>query len=413
MTSNTINVLTTIEGANIGDELVATSRRNPAVVIRGRLADAGGVALLLETSDGARSAFLHDEWNFTATAPSTASFEALEVACPACASKPEDGTTAPSVEEIARVIYLHGLHVPEAPTTLPASCVAPECTWASDLKGIDLRDAHNAHVAEVIRALYAGHALDSLLDTRRKKIAELEAEVSRLTALAANKQTVIDEDRADAKRNRELHAAEVADLKHAVALEVDRTNDANQRADELAARVRKLEAEAALFEHVIEAADERIATLLRLDAADDDLDQAETALSEAEKLFDAATQADLETASALDQAKAKLREAAAEGKPCSCGSRNAYAMTPGQRLVHQADGPCFIQFVVDAEAMFGKFNPADLGQPFGKFEPGAAVWLNPQERDAFRKVTADLRNADRKAAAEVRDAAPEAGGIDA
>lgn len=389
MTSNTFTVITTTEAARIGDVVVATNHNDSAVVERGRLVDVRIDEIILEKDNGYRVALAVKEWSFTAAPPEPAAFVAVEAWCPGCASKPEDGTTAPSVEEIARVIYLHGLHVPEAPTALPASCVAPECTWASDLKGIDLRDAHNAHVAEVIRALYAGHTLDSLLDARRKKIAELEAEVARLSALAANKQTVIDEDRADAKRNRELHAAEVADLKHAVALEVDRTNDANQRADQLAARVQKLEAEAALFEHVIEAADERIATLLRLDAADADLHQADTALTEAEELFDAATAADLETASALAQAKAKLREATAEEKPCSCGSRNAYAMTPGQQIVHRADGLCFIKLgdpsfikLGAVAAELGKIEPADLGKPFGKFEPGAAAWIAPVDAEA-------------------------------
>ena len=63
---------------------------------------------------------------------------------------------APSVEQIARVIYLHGLHVPEAPTTLLPACTAPDCQWSTNVSGhVDRRDAHNAHVAEQIRALYA------------------------------------------------------------------------------------------------------------------------------------------------------------------------------------------------------------------------------------------------------------------
>ena len=62
---------------------------------------------------------------------------------------------APSVEQIARMLYLHSLHVPEAPTTLLPSCTAPDCEWSTSLTGlVDRRDAYYAHVAEVIHALY-------------------------------------------------------------------------------------------------------------------------------------------------------------------------------------------------------------------------------------------------------------------
>ena len=96
--------------------------------------------------------------------------------------------TAPSVEQIARAVYLHGLSVPHAPSVLPPVCVAPDCDWSSDLKGVDLRDAHNIHVGEVIRALYGTPADDTLTTTwaEAKRLAEraekAEAEVARMLA---------------------------------------------------------------------------------------------------------------------------------------------------------------------------------------------------------------------------------------
>lgn len=71
------------------------------------------------------------------------------------ATEVEHLAAAPSVEQIARSIYLHGLHVPEAPTTFPATCTAPDCEWSTSLTDhVDRRDAFHAHVAEVIRALH-------------------------------------------------------------------------------------------------------------------------------------------------------------------------------------------------------------------------------------------------------------------
>lgn len=51
LNSNTLNVLTTIEGAHIGDEVVATSRHIPDLVIRGRLADVKGAVPSHAVSD--------------------------------------------------------------------------------------------------------------------------------------------------------------------------------------------------------------------------------------------------------------------------------------------------------------------------------------------------------------------------
>ena len=137
-------------------------------------------------------------------------------------------------------------------------------------------------LGEEIRALFAGRAPEgstvaALLDARRSKIATLEAEVGRLTALAENKQTVIDEDRADAQRNRELWA----EAAYANGEEITR------------------------LRAVVEAAEGRIDALLKVDAAVADLREAQADVEAAEEAIEVATDLDLEAAKALNAAKAK------------------------------------------------------------------------------------------------------------
>lgn len=174
MTSNTITVCTTIDGARIGDDLVATSRHNAASNDRGRFVDIRIDALILETANGRRTVFAHEDWTFTVAPSAPPRVEAVEA-------------------------------------------------WQGE------PTAFEEHAA-------------GLAASRLERVQELEAEVARLTALAENKQTVINEDREDAKRNRGL---------------------ANQRADELVARIQELEVEAARHENALEKADGLIQALRR------------------------------------------------------------------------------------------------------------------------------------------------------
>ena len=309
MTSNTFTVITTTEAARIGDVVVATNHNDTAVVERGRLVDVRIDELILEKDNGYRVALSVKDWSFTAAPSTPPRVEAVEAWQRARASKSNKVAAAATAEQIARVIYLHGLYVSSPSVTPAAVCVAPGCKWASDLTGVDLRDAHNTHVAEVIRALPAGQIEEFepghtvvIGDTRYYHVGKLQddlekanAEVARLTALVEHKQTVINEDRADTKRNHEIWADEVADLKHAVALEVDRTNDANQRADELVARIQELEVEAARHEHALEKADDLIQALRRrygthvvLQRAQADDDRAARLIREADEQNNAA-----------------------------------------------------------------------------------------------------------------------------
>lgn len=157
----------------------------------------------------------------------------------------EPNVTAPSVYQIVQAIAAHKHAVPNA-----------------------------RELAEEIRALWSPAPGDA--DEESGICAgdynAMHERAKKAEALAAHKQTVIDEDRSDAERNRSLQRAEVE--RYRVALE---------------------------------AAEDRIAALLRLDAATDDLHQADEVLSMAHDAVDAATEAEIETAKALNLAKAKLR----------------------------------------------------------------------------------------------------------
>lgn len=265
MTSNTFTVITTTEAARIGDVVVATNHNDTAVVERGRLVDVRIDELILEKDNGYRVALSVKDWSFTAAPSTPPRVEAVEAWQRARASKSNKVAAAATAEQIARVIYLHGLYVSSPSVTPAAVCVAPGCKWASDLTGVDLRDAHNTHVAEVIRALPAGQIEEFepghtvvIGDTRYYHVGKLQddlekanAEVARLTALVEHKQTVINEDRADTKRNHEIWADEVARHEHAL-----------EKADDLIQALRRRYGTHVVLQRA-QADDDRAARLIR------------------------------------------------------------------------------------------------------------------------------------------------------
>ena len=79
-----------------------------------------------------------------------------------------------------------------------------------------------------------------------------------------------------------------------------------ERQASLRDRMVKAEAVVPVLEEIVEASENRIAALLRLDAAMDDLEKADAAMSEARELVARATDTEVETAKALNEAKAQL-----------------------------------------------------------------------------------------------------------
>lgn len=184
---------------------------------------------------------------------------------------------APSVEQIAHAVYLHGMWA----TGSGGVCTAPDCDWTSDLLGVDRRDAFNAHVGEVIRSLYGSEEPNDpeMWAMKWKR----DAEKAGVRAKAAESQVYANGDEIV-----KLTAALLAAEEHIAALN-----------REYVAKVATYETQRAV---------------LNADA------QARETSHAAE-----------ETRQAWGTARAAVE------RPCSCGSPTATALTPGEWIDHRPD----------------------------------------------------------------------------